>query len=371
MRIVIVISGLNFGGAETQVMALSRRLAAHGHSVVLYTLNINNPRAGELEGSGVQVVAVQKRSSFDPQVLWGLRRFLREFRADIVHGFLFDGDFYSRVAALGTGVVALNSERSDGYRHNLPQRIAHRLTRHLARGVVANSYAGAAFAAGLFDFPAERVHVVWNGIDLAAIDRRLGAARQDYKQEFFGDPGVRVACMVANVKEAKDYALALETADLLTRRDPRWRVLFVGDVLRKVVGQSGPYQQAILAQYEQLGLAGRALFSGIRSDVVEILQGCDVLFSTSLREGFPNVVLEAMACGTPVVSTEYSDIRRILPDPQQVIGERSAAALVQGIEQAYARGAELRALQRRWVEQHATIDKSASRLETIYQQYLA
>lgn len=367
MRIVLVISNLIHGGAETQVIAMSRELRRRGHAVAIYTLNSNNPRACELDGSGVELVADQKRMKLDPAVIWRLRRFLRAFGADIVHGFLYDGDLYSRVAAAATGIPALNSERNDNYRLKPQQQLGLWLTRHLTDGVVANSHAGARFAARLFRIPEARVHVVWNGVDLAAVDSRVRVCKQNYKTEFFADASIRLACLVGNIKPAKDYQLALLIADLLTRKNPAWKVLFVGDRLT----EAESYSRQIMSAYRDLKLEGRVLFAGLRKDVPEIMSQCDVVFSTSQHEGFPNVVLEAMAVGTPVVSTEYSDIRRILPLPWQIVAERTPEVIASTILRAQEQREVLAPMQRAWVETHATVQLAGEDLERTYMEFLS
>lgn len=366
MRIVIVASNLSYGGAETQIIALSRKLVQRGHAVAIYTLNRNNPRTHELDGSGVEVVVDQKRTPFDLSVVLRLRRFLRRFQADIVHGFLFDGDFYSRLAAVGTRVPALNSERSDNYELNSRQRLGHALTRRLVAGVVANTHAGARFAQTMFGLPARHVHVVWNGINLESIDARIAGGRIDVRNEFFGGADVRVACLVGNIKPAKDYILALRTASRLTADHSDWRVLFVGDKL----DGGGNYKAAVMCEWERANLGDRVVFAGLRRDVVEIVGQCDALFSTSLHEGFPNVVLEAMAARTPVVSTEYSDIRKILPFTWQIVPDREPSAFADAILRSSRECGETRVAQRAWVEQNATIEISAERLEDVYRLYV-
>lgn len=365
MRIVLLISNLIYGGAETQVIALARELRRRGHVVAVYTLNRENPRAAELDGSGVEIVADQKRLPFDPMVLTRLRRFLRKFRADIIHGFLFDGDFYSRLAAIGMGIPVLNSERNDNYEFNRNQRIGHALTRRLASGVVANSHAGGRFAQRLFRLPASRVHVAWNGIDLKAIDARVAVSGANVRAEFFGGTNVRVGCMVGSIKPQKDYLFALRTAHRLTAMHPEWRVLFVGEKL----DDGDAYKTEVMQEWDRSGLRDRVVFAGLRRDAIEIISQCNVLFSTSLHEGFPNVVLEAMAARTPVVSTEYSDIQLILPFAWQIISEREPARMVSAIVRADRECEDVRAAQRTWVERNATIEASADRMEIIYRSY--
>ena len=366
MRILFVISDLLYGGAQTQLIGLACELVRRQHDVAIYTLNRNNPRAAELVAGNVELVADQKRSVVDLGVLRRLRRFIRTWRADVVHGFLYDGDFYSRLAAFGTQVPALNSERSDNYRLNNNQRIGHLLTRRMADGVVANSHAGAAFAQKLFRLPVTRVHVVWNGIDPAKIDARVAENEVDYRQLFFDREDVRIACCVGNIRPEKDYLLALAVADSLTRAHSDWRVLFVGEQF----DTTADYKAEVMRRWQRLGLQDRAIFCGLRTDAVEIIAQSDVLFSTSVCEGFPNVVLEAMTVGTPAVSTVYSDIQRILPNPWQVVPERSAEALVGAIMHAYRERKEVQALQRAWVERYATFTAAANALLQVYGMYI-
>ena len=317
-----------------------------------------------------------KRGKLDVGVLRRLRYYIRDFRADVVHGFLFDGNVYSRVAAAGTGIPVLNSERSDNYVLRRSQIWPHRLTRHLANGVVANTWKGRDFAQCLFGLPDSRVHVVINGIRLEEVNRRVAVNTDNYRRLFFGRDDVYVACLVGTVVYAKDYLLALEVAHRLTRQDARWRVLFIGASLqgttgyaRAEVAESQRYRDQVRARFNVLELEHRAQFAGQREDALEIIAKCDVLFSTSKHEGFPNVVLEAMAVGTPVVTVEYSDIRRILPVPWQIV-DRDPDQLANTILQAANQRELLAREQSHWVREHATIERSAEALEAVYCQYV-
>jgi glycosyltransferase involved in cell wall biosynthesis len=111
-------------------------------------------------------------------------------------------------------------------------------------------------------------------------------------------------------------------------------------------------------------------FTGARADAPAIVAQSDVLFMTSCREGFPNVVLEAMVLGVPVVSTDYSDIRRILPRPSQVVASRAPDDIAWAILDAYGERDALAREQRSWARSHASIEKAALELERVYQRYV-
>ena len=375
MRLLLVISDLAFHGAQKQVVELSRGLAARGHDVCIYTLNDDAPRARELEGSGVELVTDQKRSKLDFAVIRRLRARIRAMRADIVHGFLYDGDLYARIAAFGTGAKVLNSERSTNYTLSRGQKLGHVLTKWLVDGVVANSRAGARFAEKLYGYDPRHMHVVWNGMKLEDLERKA-VSSADYRTEFFGPGEHKVACMIGHIKPAKDYPLALDTAAALVKLDPGWRVLFIGESLSHSAYKPGQdsdtsdYKRAAMEQYERLGIAERVRFAGARSDCPAILAQCDVQFHTSRWEGFPNAVLEGMVLGVPVVSTDYSDIKDILPRPSQVVASRRPEELARAIIAAYDDRQAIAQEQKRWVRAHASIENATRELERVYSLYV-
>lgn len=366
MRVLFVINSLVYGGAETQVIALSRALAERGHEVFIHTLSDDNPRHAELVDSSVCVIADRKRRRFDPALVLRMRRAINELRPDIVHGFLLEGNLYARLAALKTGVPALNSERNDNYHIPMQHRLALILTRRMAAGVVANTYAGGRFAQRAFRLPPEQVDVVWNGVKVPA-DGREGESAESIKKTFFPDtPAIKLASVVAMLRPQKDHELALRVAQELIQRDRSWRFLFVGDSLP----HTRDYKERIYRLRQELGLEEFVQFAGLRSDVPDIVRQSNVLLSTSIHEGFPNVVIEAMAVRTPVVSTQYSDITLILPNPWQVVESRDAAQLATAVMRANAERSQVVTQQEEWLQMNATIDRETDRLEAVYRKYV-
>jgi glycosyltransferase involved in cell wall biosynthesis len=183
--------------------------------------------------------------------------------------------------------------------------------------------------------------------------------------------------MIGHIKPAKDYPLALDVAAALVGMAPEWRVLFLGEALQGTGeyragadSDTSAYKRRVVEKYERLGLADKVVFAGSRADAPAILAQCDVQLITSAWEGFPNVVLEGMALGVPVVSTQYSDIRQILPRMDQVVASRKPEELAKAIATVAADRTAVVAEQKRWLHAHASIEKATQELELVYQRYL-
>lgn len=376
MKILSVISGLGYGGAESQLMLIAAELSRRGHEAVVYLLTDHAPRIAALQAAGVEVIVDRKRSRLDLAVVGRLRAFLRSRRPDVVHGYLFDGNWYATVAAIGLGVPVLCAERSSDYRLSTAQWLAHWPVRSFVSGVIANSERGRVQARALFGLPDRHAHVVWNGLDLASIDRRLSAPPPDARTDFFGRVDIRLAVLVGSFNEAKDQLLAIEVIRHLVGLDPRWRLLLVGasfgdrlGYANTVADASTRYEATVRDRIAAAGLGEHVRLAGQRPDALELIGAADVLLSTSRREGSPNVVLEAMAAGTPVVATDFSDIGRLLPQPWQVVGDRDPLALAQAVLKVHACGDAVAAEQRQWVETHATIGTTVDALLRLYAAY--
>ncbi len=144
-------------------------------------------------------------------------------------------------------------------------------------------------------------------------------------------------------------------------------MLFVGEALP----HTQAYKDQIVRMRRELGLEKVVVFAGLRRDVLDIAGASNVLFSTSLHEGFPNVVIEAMAVRTPVVSTDYSDIRLILPNDWQIVKARSEAELADAIVRANVERARVSRQQSEWLRTNATLASQVDRLEAVYRKYIA
>ncbi|MYM40170.1 glycosyltransferase family 4 protein [Duganella qianjiadongensis] len=375
-RIMIICPSLGFGGAETQIIVTAKGLTARGHDVAIYLLSKEKDRVDEVRAAGVTLWEDSRNSRFDLPLLGRLRRAVHEWKPDLLHGYLFDGNLYARLAGLGNGIPVLSAERSSDYTLRRAQIAAHLATRWLSDAVVANSWAGAALARQMYPGLKNHIHVTWNGIDVREVQRRAAAATG--MRATLGIPEqAKVACFVGTVKPEKDLLLAIETTRvLMQQKDTPWHVVFVGAPIYQFMSYASggaaevdSYAEQVEAAFATLPQQQNVHRLGNSKQVIELMAQSDVFFSTSSREGFPNVVLEAMTAGVPVVSTTYSDIQLILPLAWQVVAERNGQMMAAAILRA-AEDRELAQIQKDWVSQHASIECAVDALEAVYELYI-
>lgn len=368
MNIIKVISSLTYGGAETQIINLSKELVNQGHSVTIITTNNYAPRAAELDNTDVDLLCLNKRRKLDFTLILELRKQFKKIKPDIIHAYLYDAEFFSRLAAIGLNIPLINSERNDAYKLNTNQKVGHFLTRHLVDAVIANSFAGCAHAKSNYpNIDNSNFHVVWNGIDAEKVAARVKSCKVDIKKQLYPDANVKLAVMVASIKYQKNHELALQVAEELISLDDNWRVVFIGDQL---ADSKNEYKTKIINLYNQLTNKDKITYLGNRNDIVEILQQSDVSFLTSHHEGFPNTALESMTVGTPVVTTSFSDIKRIAVEPWMVNEEHNADVFAQTLVKAEANREALSHKSKAWVLNNCSITIATQNLLNVYRRYV-
>ena len=185
------------------------------------------------------------------------------------------------------------------------------MTRRYVDLVLANSHAGAAFNSRMLGRPMSQYCVIHNGVDTVRFAPRDSLAM---RAELGVADGELLVGMFGSFKQQKNHPLLFHAATTVLQHAPNTRFLFVGEMLYGGMHGSDEYCRRVHALVDELGIRDRCLFAGNRPDVDKLYPACDVTVLPSLFEGTPNVVLESMASGVPVVATDVSDNRFIIPD---------------------------------------------------------
>jgi glycosyltransferase involved in cell wall biosynthesis len=370
---VIVISDLEFGGAQRQVVELVNKLDAQNITVYVCSLSDYVPLSTSLERRE-RLRVIRRKVRFDFTVVFRLALFLRKVKADVVHAFLFDAEIASRLAGrLARTPAIICSERNTNYKAKPRDVLALRLTRSLQDLVIANSHCGAEFNSTLIGYPKHRYRVVRNGVDV----QRFRPRPAEQVRESFGIPrDALVIGMFASFKPQKNHGLLLEAIKDITARTERVRFLFVGDALHKGMSDSDAYKAWLVKRIDALAIREHCVFAGNRQDVELIYPICDLTVLPSLFEGTPNALLESMACGVPVVTTDVSDNREIVPDGE--VGfvvpsgdvQQLTARILELLEDPTLR-ARLSHQARAWVLRHFSSERLAENTANVYREAVA
>ncbi|MDG9716763.1 glycosyltransferase [Streptomyces sp. DH24] len=365
MRALHVITGLGVGGAEQQLRLLLRHLPVECDVVTL-----TNPGAvaAGLAADGVKVVHLGMAGNRDLAALPRLVRVIRSGRYDLVHTHLYRACLYGRLAARMAGVRAvvatehsLGDSQMEGRPLSAGVRALYLAGERLGRTTVAVSPTVAARLTR-WGVPAPRIAVVPNGID---VDRfRFDPAVRHRTRRRLGLPqDAYVVGAIGRLTAGKRF----DTAVRALARLP-------GDCWLLLVG-GGPEENVLRRVAHEAGVADRVLLTGERPglpdgspgpDLPALACAMDVLVSPCPEEAFGLAVVEALACGLPVVYASCPALEDLPPHAAP------AARRVTGGPDAFARAlADVRRQGPRprdvpEAARHYCITRSAGRLMDVY-----
>lgn len=308
IRVLFIVPDLRFGGAERHVATLLPRMDPHRFTASVICIGQEGDLLEAVSSAGLEAKALHLGKKRDaPRALRALVRHMRRTRPDVVVVRGYNAEMLGRIAALAAGVkhsiVWVHSTTgADG-----PYSMRSLAARPLVRWT--NRYFGVAEAQRAFitrdlRCPPEKVQIIHNGVDpsLFDVEHDRGPLR-----EFGIDEADPVVGIVAALRPEKDHANLLRAASQLLVDLPMVRILVVGD---------GPCRAKLEALCGELGITANVFFAGSRHDVARLLHAIDVfvLSSQQFTECFPISVLEAMACGRPVICTDVGGVREMISD---------------------------------------------------------
>lgn len=292
VRVLELLVSTDLGGGPAHVRDLIAGLAGPE-----FGFTVGGPAGGALLPALTAAGADFAPIAADRLSLGALRdtiRLARARRIQVIHSHGKGAGLYGRLAARLTGAVAIHTFHgihAAGY-----GRGYLRLERALARwsfAVVHVSESQAAEARALGLAPTGRTRVIVNGVDAPSI--RAAAARAPLSRATLGlRPDALVLATVARFDPVKRLEVLVRAMPLLAARVPEAQLLIVGD---------GPSRDALLALARTLAPEGGVVFAGAIPDAARVLPLVDLYVTASRREGLPLAVLEAMACGLPVLAS--------------------------------------------------------------------
>jgi glycosyltransferase involved in cell wall biosynthesis len=334
-NILHVITGLGNGGAEAVLMRLidSDRLKGNQHCVI--SLTDRGVYAEALERLGIPVHVLNfPRGSFSAKGAAHLFKLLKQTNPDVVQTWMYHSDLIGGIVARMAGIDAVVW----GIRHaNLDPahnssgtlrvvRACARLSRWVPRKIITCSEQAMRLhqAAG---YQADKFVQIPNGYSMERL-RPDASARQAVRAELGVAADAFVLGMVARFDVQKDHRNLIQALGLLKTRGVQFICLLVG------VGMAHD-NDVLRGWIDEAGVSDDVRLLGPRRDIPAVMNAMDVHVLSSLGEAFPNVLAEAMACGTPCVTTDVGDAAVIVAKHGWVVPPQNAEALAGGLMDAH------------------------------------
>ncbi len=357
LQVKQVVLSLAHGGSESLARDIAVTLDPARFRASVCALDESGPLQADLDAAGIPVHVTGRRPGFDWRLIARLHRLFRRHSVDVVQTHHLAPLIYAAAAARLAGARLVHVEHE---RFTFAEPIASRRLRRLAhlchRLVVVGSDIRDYFVERI-GIPAGKVTVIENGVDMGRF-----SASPLRSREALGLPGEgRLIGHVARLDPAKDQSTLLMAFQALAATHPDVRLVIVGD---------GPQRRPLEELARTLGIEKGVTFLGARSDVADLLPHFEVFALSSVNEGLPVALLEAMAAARPVVATAVGEIPALLGDGAGLaVPLKQPAALAEALgrqlgmpEQAAAMGAAAR----RRIEERFDLRATVRRYEAVY-----
>ena len=292
--VLLVVDSLQCGGAERHVVDLARAIRESRHDVTV-ACSVAGDLAGEVEDAGARVAPLMRRlvkRRFSAPYAGALRGLIGAGGFRLVHGHIHASATAAAAAVAGTGVPLVVTEHTEAPWRRAPDRWIGRIAYRRADHVITVSSAIRRQLLGQFGVPTSKVTYVPNAVTAwagpaGAVSLPAGCER---------GPLIGRVCRLAPEKGLDVFVRA---AAAVAARAPSARFLVAGE---------GPCEAELRELAAKLGVDDRVHFLGHREDARALIARLDMLVVSSITDGAPLVILEAMAAGTPIVASACGGI---------------------------------------------------------------
>jgi len=313
IKVLHLRSSATISGPERQILQLAEPLRRRGFELGLLLLHRRrgsplpvHPLIPEARSRGVEADTLHVDARFSPQAISRIARRLREGGFYLLHTHEYKSDLFGLCAARLTGVRAVASAR--GYTDST---LLLRLYRHIDLLVlrffslvmaVSEDMHRQLLSAGLRE---EKVITLHDGIDVAAFASGAEERGERLRRRLIDLEGQPLIAMVGRLSLEKGYRYFLESAKIIQALRPEVKFLILGE---------GPLRAELEGLAARLGIQEVVSFLGYQRDVAGYMAASDLVVLSSLREGLPNALLEALALGKAVVASRVGGIPEVIRD---------------------------------------------------------
>ena len=375
INLLHIVNGFAIGGGELKLLELVKNLVekrADKYTVTVCSVGQGGTLQPEFERLGIKVFVIEKKHKFDISQVFKVCRIIKQEQIDLVQTTLFYADVIGALAAKLTGVDAVISWATvshppDSHETRLRHKLSYQLCMRFVKRIVAVSEGVKKYLIEDRKIASKKIVIIHYGIDLSLFKSRNGFLDKRKRSEL-GLPDHKIVIgTVARLEIQKGHRYLIAAAPESINKFSNVVFVFAGD---------GTLRQELETQVNALGLQENFRFLGFRKDVKELLFAFDVFVLPSLFEGLPNVILEAMASGRPIVATavdgtpeliEHNETGLLVPPKSPHALQEQILKLLENEE----KGSKLGRQAKEMAKQKFSFDQQFRKFEEVYDATLA
>lgn len=322
MKVLILINALGVGGAETAVVNLADELIRKGHIVKIVCLS--EPILVRPKSNNIELTSLNVESNTDLfKAYFKLRDIVNTFKPHVVHSHLFRANFLARLLKFSLSSPKIICTEHSTSVTSYKRVIAYRLTDALAD--MNTNVSDAAVECYIKEGAVRKGNMITvkNGVNLSEYCFDEIIRKKTRKALLVQEKKVILA--VGRLSPEKDYPNLINAISILNKSRDDFIVFIVGD---------GSLRENLFSITRSLSLDNVIKFLGSRNDVKNLMQAADVYVMSSLWEGLPMVLLEAMACERTIVATDCGGNRDLVGENGFIVPTQDPERLALAIEEA-------------------------------------
>jgi len=274
------------------------------YNVIPCVLRLKDSSDDIFKARGITIKYLGK-SKFNPTIFMSLLKIIKEEKVDILHLHQYGASNFGRVAALISGIPAIVHCHDDNHYYPLYQKVADIVLKHFTDKVIAVSVSAKESAIDKRKFSENKVTVMHNAIPLKEFHELNTNQIEKEKKKLGINSDYRVIGTVTRLREEKGNQYLIESVPEVLKIFPKTIFLIIGD---------GPLRDELQNICRKLNIEKNVIFYGFSEEVQKLISVFDITVVPSITEGFSFALVEAMAMGKAIVSTDVGGPKEIIED---------------------------------------------------------
>jgi glycosyltransferase involved in cell wall biosynthesis len=305
INILHIYQNSKIGGVQQQLLSLLKAYSRERFNPIFCCLGPKEEIGKEIEGTKIEFIPLNKLryNRFSPGIVLELYRLMKKKQIHVVRTHRYRSNLYGRFAAFLAGVPVIIASVHDNYRTDKrpKRRIMNRILSKITDKIVAVSEDVKEDIIRYDSIDPSKIEVIPNGIDVERFNPEKNTA--NIRKEFSLEEDDIVIGFIGRIVPAKGLEYLLNALPYLKEEFKSIKLLIVGE---------GSLVEELKERAKKNNIFDNILFTGKRRDIPEILASINIFVMPSIAEGLPNALLEAMAMGKPIVTTEVGGIPEIV-----------------------------------------------------------